>query len=113
MIDNDTLPEMLPKQMYGKSNEEIQKAVLNAYKNQMKVISEYSGHVYDPDFPYEYFKQENSIPDTETFQSDAEFTFTNNVFKVLASYNDNTIVFKWAPDQVNQIYMFCLLYNLD
>lgn len=47
---------MLPKQMLGKSNEDIQKAVLSAYKSQMKVISEYSGHVYDPDFPMPILK---------------------------------------------------------
>lgn len=94
---------MLPKQMLGKSNEEIQKAVYSAYKTQMEVISEYSGHVYDPEFPYDYLKDEYTVPHTETFQADTEFTFTNNIFKGLASYRENAIVLKWAPDQVNRI----------
>jgi len=86
--------------MLEKSNEEIGKAVCKAYKIQMKVISEYSGHVYDPLFPFGYFKKEYPIPNTHTYQTDTDLVFNNNVVKGLRDYDQNVIVIKWAPDQV-------------
>lgn len=98
--DDNALPEMLPKNMREQSNEEIQKAVYVAYTNLLKIITEYNGHVYDSENPYEYFKNEYSIPDTQTFQPEADLVFYNNVVRGLKNFNKNEIVIKWAPDQV-------------
>lgn len=91
---------MLPKNMLEKSDEEIGKAVFNAYSNQIKVVSEYSGHVYDPPFPLGYLKNECPIPNTHTYQSETDLVFNNNIVKGLRDCNHNLIVIKWAPDQV-------------
>lgn len=98
--DNDTIPEMLPRNMLEKSKEEIEKAVFNAYQNQIKVVSEYSGHVYDPEFPLGYLKDECHIPDSQTYGTDIDLIFENNVLSGLRDYFDNVIIIKWAPDQV-------------
>jgi len=98
--DNDTIPEMLPRNMLGKSNEEIETAVFNAYQKQIRVVSEYSGHVYDPEFPYGYFKNEVIIPNTDSYAPSADFIFDNNVVRGLTDYNENVIIVKWAPDQI-------------
>lgn len=98
--DNDTIPEMLPRNMRDKSNEEIEKAVFNAYQKQIKVVSEYSGHVFDPPFPVGYFKNECPIPDSQTYDTDIDLIFENNVFSGLRDYYQNVIIIKWAPDQV-------------
>lgn len=100
IFDNDTLPEMLPKMLRGKSNEEIQKAVFFASDNQMKIVSEYNGRVYEPDYPFGYFENEMSIPHTETFQSETEFAFSDNVVQGFRNYKTNMIVFKWDSDNV-------------
>lgn len=105
--DDNVLPEMLPKNLHEKSNEEIQKAVFDAYTNQMKIVSEYSGHVYDPIYPYGYFKNEYSIPNTHTFQADADLVFYNNVVKGLRDFNHNDIIIKWAHDKVDITFCFC------
>jgi len=47
---------MLPRNIRDKSDEEIGKAIFNAYSNQIRFVSEYNGHVYDPPFPLGYFK---------------------------------------------------------
>lgn len=86
--------------MLKKSDKEIQKAVFHSYTNQMKMISEYGGHVYDPEFPFGYFKNEFHIPKTQSFQPENELVFVNNVVKGLNDYIHNEIVFKWAPDVV-------------
>ncbi|VVC24794.1 Hypothetical protein CINCED_3A001877 [Cinara cedri] len=99
-FDNDTLPEMLPKMMLGKSDEEIQKAVFFASDNQMKIVAEYNGRVYEPDFPYGYFENEISLPYTETFQSETELAFANNVAKGFRNYKTNIIIFKWDSDNL-------------
>lgn len=106
-FDNDTLPEMLPKMMRGKSDEEIQKAIFFASDNQMKIISEYNGRVYEPDYPFGYFENEMSIPHTETFQSETEFAFSDNVVQGFRNYKTNIIVFKWDSDNV--IYNFYII----
>jgi len=98
--DNDTIPEMLPRNMRDKSEIEIENAVFNAYQNQLRVVSEYSGHVYDPAFPFGYFKNEVLIPNTHSYESDIDFAFNNNVFRGLTDYNENVIIVKWAPDQI-------------
>lgn len=87
--------------MRDKSNEEIQKAVFNAYENQMKIISEHGGHFYDSEPPYEYFKNEYPIPDAPTFHPEYDLIFYKNVVRGLREYKKNNIVIKWAPDQVN------------
>lgn len=91
---------MLPRNMRDKSEIEIENAVFNAYQNQLRVVSEYSGHVYDPAFPFGYFKNEVIIPNTHSYESDIDFAFNNNVFRGLTDYNENVIIVKWAPDQV-------------
>ncbi|XP_022176565.1 uncharacterized protein LOC111037974 [Myzus persicae] len=79
--DNDTIPEMLPRNMREKSDEEIGKAVYNAYSNQIRVVSEYSGHVYDPPFPLGYLKNECPVPNTHTYQSENDLIETNVEWK--------------------------------
>ncbi|XP_025204488.1 uncharacterized protein LOC112601221 [Melanaphis sacchari] len=98
--DNDSIPEMLPRQMLGKSDEEIAKAVFDAYKIQIKIVSEYSGHVYDPADPYGYFKNGYPIPITQTYDSDVDLIFENNLVSGLTEYDQNVIIIKWAPDQI-------------
>lgn len=71
----------------------------------MKMISEYGGHVYDPPFPFGYFKNEFPIPDTQSIQPEDDLVFVNNVVKGLNDYTHNEIVFKWAPDVVRKNVM--------
>lgn len=101
--DDDVLPEMLPKNLREKSDEEIQKAVFDAYTNQMKIVSEYSGHVYDPTYPFGYFKNEYFVPNTYAYQSDGDLVFYNNVVRGLRDFTYNDIIIRWAPDQVETI----------
>lgn len=98
--DDNTLPEMLPKSMSESSKEEIERAVFDAYENQMKIISEYSGHVFDPEYPYGYFRNEYFLPDVRTYRPEADLVFRANVIKGFRKYKENDILLKWAPDQV-------------
>lgn len=91
---------MLPKNMREQSNEEIQKAVYDAYTNLLKIMTEYNGHVYEHENPYEYFKNEYFVPDTQTFQPEADLVFYNNVVRGLKDFSNNEIVIKFVPDQV-------------
>jgi len=108
--DDNVLPEMLPKNLHERSNEEIQKAVFDAYTKQMKIVSEYSGHVYDPAYPYGYFRNEYFVPNTHTFQADTDLVFYNNVVKGLKEFNHNDIIIRWAPDQVDIIIILKFLF---
>ncbi|VVC24795.1 Hypothetical protein CINCED_3A007355 [Cinara cedri] len=98
--DDDALPEVLPKKMSGKTDDEIQKALFQAYENQLKVISEYSGHVLDPEFPYGQFKDEMPVTNARTSNSQSDITFYNNNIRGFVGYNKNSINIKWVPNQV-------------
>jgi len=98
---------MLPRNIREKSDEEIGKIVFNAYSNQIRVVSEYSGHVYDPAFPLGYLKNECPVPNTHTYHLETDLVFNNNVVKGLRDYSQNLIVIKWAPDQV-RVYV-CII----
>jgi hypothetical protein len=98
--DDDTLPEVLLKKMHGKSDDEIQKAVFQAFENQVKVISEYTGHTLDPETPYGYFKDEMPISNARTSDPQSDLIFYNNAIRGFIGHNKNTIIIKWIPDQV-------------
>lgn len=87
--------------MSGKSDDEIQKAVFQAYEIQLKVISEYSGHVLDPEFPYGYFKDEMPISNTRTSNPQSDLIFYNNAIRGFIGQNKNSVTIKWASDQVS------------
>lgn len=99
--DNDALPKALPKKLSGKSDDEIQKAVFQAYEIQLKVISEYSGHVLDPELPYGYFKDEMPISNTRTSNPQSDLIFYNNAIRGFIGQNKNSVIIKWASDQVS------------
>lgn len=99
--DDDTLPELLPKKMRDKSDDEIQKAVFQAYENQLKIISEYNGHLLDPESPYGYFKDEMPISNTRTSTPQSDLIFYNNGIRGFIGYNKQSIMIKWVPNQVN------------
>jgi len=105
--DDDTLPEMLPKKMRGKSDDEIQKAVFQAYETQFKVISEYNGHLLDPESSYGYFKDEMPISNTRTSNPQCDFIFYNNAIRGFIGYNKNSIIIKWVPNEV----IYCLFIS--
>lgn len=98
--DDDALPEALPKKMRDKTDDDVQKALSQAYENQLKVISEYSGHALDPEFPYGQFKDEMPISNARTSNSQSEILFYNNNIRGFVGYNKNIIVVKWVPNQV-------------
>ncbi|XP_022176523.1 uncharacterized protein LOC111037955 [Myzus persicae] len=98
--DDDTLPEVLPKKMRDKSDDEIQKAVFQAFENQLKVISEYTGHVLDPESPYGFFKDEMPISNARTSNPQSDLIFYNNAIRGFIGHNKNSIIIKWAPNQV-------------
>lgn len=91
---------MLPKKMRDKSDDEIQKAVFRAYETQLKVVSEYSGHVLDADLPYGFFKDEMPISNTRSSSPQSDFVFYNNAIRGFIGFNKNSIIIKWVPDQV-------------
>jgi len=106
-IDDDSLPERLPKKLRDKGDDEIQKAVFQAYENQLKVISEYSGHVFDPEFPLGFFKDEMPITNARTSNPQSDLIFYNNGIRGFIGYNKNNIIIKWVPNQViNIIIMY-------
>ncbi|CAH1738199.1 uncharacterized protein LOC114132391 [Aphis gossypii] len=98
--DDDTLPEVLPKKMRDKSDDEIQKAVFQAYENQLKVISEYNGHMLDPESPYGFFKDEMPISNARTSNPQSDLIFYNNAIRGFIGHNKNSIIIKWVPNQV-------------
>lgn len=97
---------MLPKKMSGKSDDEIQKAVFQAYETKLKVISEYSAHVLDPASPYGFFKDEMPISNARTSNPQSDLIFYNNAIRGFIGQNKNSITIKWAPNQV--IYSWLL-----
>lgn len=103
--------------MRDKSDDEIQKAVFQAYETQLKVISEYSGHLLDPEFPYGFFKDEMPISNARTSNSQSDFIFYNNAIRGFIGYNKNNIIIKWVPNQVinNNAYYYinCLSVNIN
>ncbi|CAI6361853.1 unnamed protein product [Macrosiphum euphorbiae] len=101
--DDDTVPEMLPKQMRDKSDDEIQKAVFQAIENQLKVISEYMCHMLDPESPYGFFKDEMPISNARTSNPQSDLIFYNNAIRGFIAHNKNTIIIKWVPNQVIHI----------
>lgn len=102
--DDDTLPEMLPKKMVGKTDDDVQKAVFQAYATQLKVISEYSGHVLEPDSPYGFFKDEMPITNARTSNPQSDLVFYNNAIRGFIGHDKNSITVKWSSDQVNNNY---------
>lgn len=104
--DGDSLPEVLPKKMVGKTDEEVQKAVFQAYATQLKVISEYNGHVLEPDSPYGFFKDEMPISNARTSNPQTDLVFYNNAIRGFIGHDKNSITVKWNLDQVNNNYYF-------
>jgi len=102
--DDDTLPELLPKKMRDKSDDEIQKAVFQAFENQLKVISEYNGHLLDPESPYGFFKDEMPISNARTSNPQSDLIFYNNAIRGFIAQNKNSIIIKWVP---NQVFYYC------
>lgn len=98
--DDDALPEMLPKKMRNKTDDDVQKALFQAYENQLKVVSEYSGHVLDPEFPYGQFKDEMPVSNARTYNTQSDILFYNNNIRGFVGYNKNIMTVKWVPNQV-------------
>ncbi|XP_050441021.1 uncharacterized protein LOC126845971 [Adelges cooleyi] len=102
-VDNATLPERLPELMRGKfSDEDIEKAVIQAFVNQYEVVSEYNGHVYDPAFPYGYLKDDVRVPKTRASGPLSDLIFEGNTVKGLSNYLNSSLVIRWYQDQIYQ-----------
>ena len=98
--------------MRDKSDDEIQKAVFQAFENQLKVISEYTGHMLDPESPYGFFKDEMPITNARTSNPQSDLIFYNNAIRGFIAHNKNTITIKWVPNQVILIIGF-LIYQSE
>ncbi|XP_050543246.1 uncharacterized protein LOC126906616 [Daktulosphaira vitifoliae] len=98
--DPESFPGFLLKKMYGKSDEEIQKAMTKSYESILKIITEYSSHVLDPESPLGFFKDEMPLPNTRSVLPQSDLAFINNNIRGLLTYSKNSIVLQWAPDQV-------------
>jgi len=98
-FEHDSLPEMLPKKLRGKSDDEIQKAVFQGYQILHKLITEYNGRGLDSDI-YGFFKDEMPISNTRTSDLQSELIFYNNAIKGFNGYNKNSITIKLVPNQV-------------
>lgn len=100
--DDDALPEALPRKMRDKSDDDVQKAVFQAYENQLKVISEYNGHLLDSE-SLGYLKDEMPISNARTSNPQSDLIFYNNNIRGFIGQNKNSQIVKWVPNQVGWI----------
>jgi hypothetical protein len=93
-----SLPDLMCSRNYN--NEEIKKSVFWAYKFQYDVISEYNGHMFDPELPLNYFKEGLILPKTRVSSINSDIVFSNNTLSGLTNVKSNKIIIKWSQDQV-------------
>lgn len=102
-MDDKTIPESLPDLMRNENynDYEIQKSVFWAYKFQYDVISEHNGHVFDPELPLDYFKDDLILPKTRVSSISSDVVFSNNTLSGLTNFKSNKIIIKWSQDRVS------------
>lgn len=110
-MDEYTVPEALPELLtrdrnYFYSDEEIENAVLRAYKIQYDVIAERNGHLYDEKSPLGYFVDGFAVPKTRASSWDSNAVFANNSVRGLTRHRTNEIIVKWSQDRVRYCWRF-------
>lgn len=96
--------------MIGKSDDEISKAVYEAFQIQYDVITQHNGHSLDPVMPpIGYFNDEIQLTDIRTTNSETDLIFTNNDITGLVG-NKNRVVIRWVSNEVISIIILCFLF---